>query len=76
MRVLFVPHSLDGAVGGNEREVGGGGEVGGVAARGIFGGTDTYLLCLASQRSICITADPANSTPPKSFPQKEILPQA
>lgn len=31
--------------------------------RGIYGGTDTYLLCLASQRSICITADPANSPP-------------
>lgn len=47
-----------------------GGE-GGVAARGIFGGTDTYLLCLASQRSICITADPANSTtPPQELSSK------
>lgn len=77
MRVLFVPHSLDGAVGGNEREVGGGGEGGGgVAARGIFGGTDTYLLCLASQRSICITADPANSTPPpRAFRKKRSFPK-
>lgn len=29
MRVLFVPDSLAGAVGGNEREVGGGGQGGG-----------------------------------------------
>lgn len=64
--VLFDLSLLDGAVKGNVREVGDGGEgwwVGVGGARGIFGGTDTYLLRLASQRSICISADPANSLP-------------
>lgn len=76
MRVLFVPHSLDGTVGGNEREVGGGGEGGGGCERNLWG--NRHISALLSQPKIHMYHCRSSQLPPppKSFPQKEILPQA
>lgn len=72
MTVLFVPDSLSGAGGKMKgwlvvvvviwERVGAGEEVEVGCERNCMG-EQTYLLCFSSQRSICITADPANSLP-------------